>query len=76
MLRAVLQDEMVTCMKLLGAKEVSELGPRFVSASFPLRFVALTCGRTQINSRMVERDIFDGGAGLDKAGLWTARAKL
>lgn len=30
----------------------------------------------QINSRMVERDIFDGGAGLDSVGLWTSRAKL
>ncbi|KAK3330783.1 FMN-dependent dehydrogenase-domain-containing protein [Apodospora peruviana] len=54
----ILQGEMDTCMKLLGVKEVSELGPRF------------------INSRMVERDIFDGGAGLDKAGLWAPKAKL
>ncbi|KAK1833859.1 L-lactate ferricytochrome c oxidoreductase [Podospora conica] len=54
----ILQDEIVTCMKLLGVTEVSELGPRY------------------INSRMVERDIFDGGAGLDKTGLWTGRAKL
>ncbi|KAK3366859.1 FMN-dependent dehydrogenase-domain-containing protein [Lasiosphaeria ovina] len=54
----ILQGEIETCMKLLGVKDVSELGPRF------------------INSRMVERDIFDGGAGLDKAGLWTSRAKL
>lgn len=30
----------------------------------------------QINSRMVERDIFDGGSGLDKNGLWVPRAKL
>ncbi|KAK4240322.1 hypothetical protein C8A03DRAFT_42128 [Achaetomium macrosporum] len=30
-----------------------------------------------INTRVVERDIFDGGAGLDKSGLWTSsRAKL
>jgi len=27
----VLQDEIDTCMKLLGVKEISELGPRFVS---------------------------------------------
>jgi hypothetical protein len=30
----------------------------------------------QVNTRMVERDIFDGDAGLDKSGLWTAKAKL
>lgn len=30
----VLQDEMVTCMKLLGVKDISELGPRCVSYSF------------------------------------------
>ncbi|KAK1757838.1 FMN-dependent dehydrogenase-domain-containing protein [Echria macrotheca] len=54
----ILQGEIETCMKLLGVKEVSELGPRF------------------INSRMVERDIFDGGAGLDRHGLWVSRAKL
>ncbi|KAK4131689.1 FMN-linked oxidoreductase [Trichocladium antarcticum] len=54
----ILQGEIVTCMKMLGAKDLSELGPRF------------------INTRMVERDIFDGGAGLDTSGLWTSRAKL
>lgn len=46
-------------MKLLGVKNVSELGPRFV------------------NTRMLERDIYDGDAGLDRTGLWTAsKAKL
>ncbi|KAH8910412.1 FMN-dependent dehydrogenase [Coniochaeta sp. PMI_546] len=54
----ILQGEIDTCMKLLGAKNVSDLGPRFV------------------NARVVERDIFDGDAGLDKSGLWTSRAKL
>ena len=29
----------------------------------------------QINSRMVERDIYDGDPGLDRSGLWT-KAKL
>ncbi|KAJ9137879.1 FMN-dependent dehydrogenase [Pleurostoma richardsiae] len=47
----ILQAETETCMRLLGAKSVEELGPRF------------------INARAVERDIFDGGAGLDEAGL-------
>ncbi|KAL2138794.1 hypothetical protein VTI28DRAFT_6225 [Corynascus sepedonium] len=55
----ILQGEILTCMKMMGAKDISELGPRF------------------INTRMVERDIFDGDAGLDRSGLWTsARAKL
>ncbi|KAK4247403.1 cytochrome b5-like protein [Corynascus novoguineensis] len=55
----ILQGEILTCMKMMGAKDISELGPRF------------------INTRMVERDIFDGDAGLDRSGLWTSgRAKL
>ncbi|KAL2175446.1 cytochrome b5-like protein [Thermothelomyces heterothallicus CBS 202.75] len=55
----ILQGEIVTCMKMMGARNLSELGPRF------------------INTRMVERDIFDGDAGLDRSGLWTpSRAKL
>ncbi|KAK3336268.1 FMN-dependent dehydrogenase-domain-containing protein [Cercophora scortea] len=55
----ILQAEIDTCMKLLGVKEVSELGPRF------------------INSRVVERDIFDGDSGLDRVGLWAPpKAKL
>ncbi|KAK3985689.1 FMN-dependent dehydrogenase-domain-containing protein [Cladorrhinum sp. PSN332] len=52
----ILQGEIQTCMRMIGAKDISELGPRF------------------INTRMVERDIFDGGAGLDRSGLWTSRA--
>ncbi|KAM0276112.1 hypothetical protein ACHAQH_007086 [Verticillium albo-atrum] len=53
----ILQSEMETCMRLLGARTVADLGPRF------------------INSRMVERDIYDGEPGLDKGGLWT-KSKL
>ncbi|EAQ89381.1 hypothetical protein CHGG_06000 [Chaetomium globosum CBS 148.51] len=55
----ILQGEIETCMKMMGAKDLSELGSRF------------------INTRAVERDIFDGDAGLDRSGLWTSsRAKL
>ncbi|KAK4140027.1 cytochrome b5-like protein [Dichotomopilus funicola] len=55
----ILQGEIETCMKMMGAKDLSELGPRF------------------INTSIVERDIFNGGAGLDRSGLWTSsRAKL
>ncbi|KJZ73529.1 hypothetical protein HIM_07085 [Hirsutella minnesotensis 3608] len=53
----ILEAETATCMRLLGAKNTSELGPHFV------------------NSRRVERDIYDGDPGLDKRGLW-ARSKL
>ncbi|KAL2212441.1 FMN-dependent dehydrogenase [Sarocladium strictum] len=53
----ILTAEMATCMRLLGAKNISELGPKF------------------INTRRVERDIYDGEPGLDKRGLWE-RAKL
>ncbi|KAH8893829.1 hypothetical protein GQ53DRAFT_745284 [Thozetella sp. PMI_491] len=53
----ILHGEIITCMKLLGAKTVADLGPRFV------------------NARMVERDIFDGDAGIDRTGLWS-KAKL
>ncbi|RYP76154.1 hypothetical protein DL771_001978 [Monosporascus sp. 5C6A] len=48
----ILKAETETCMKLLGVKDVSELGPK------------------HINTRMVERDIFDGDAGLETFGLW------
>ncbi|KAK2065154.1 FMN-dependent dehydrogenase [Colletotrichum caudatum] len=54
----ILKDEMETCMKLLGAKSVGDLGPHF------------------INTRAVERDIYDGEPGIEnKVGLW-ARSKL
>ncbi|KAG9248841.1 FMN-dependent dehydrogenase-domain-containing protein [Calycina marina] len=53
----ILEAETATCMKLLGAAKVSDLGPKF------------------INSRAVERDIYDGHAGLEKLGLWV-QAKL
>ncbi|PQE20864.1 FMN-dependent dehydrogenase protein [Rutstroemia sp. NJR-2017a BBW] len=48
----ILKAEMETCMRLLGAEKVSELGLK------------------HINARAVERDIYDGSAGLEKLGLW------
>ncbi|KAG9238368.1 FMN-dependent dehydrogenase-domain-containing protein [Amylocarpus encephaloides] len=48
----ILNDEIDTCMRLLGVDRVSELGPK------------------HINSRAVERDIYDGHAGMEKLGLW------
>lgn len=79
---AVLQAEMQTCMRLLGAKNIDELGPRFVCHSvflllraFLLFVLALT-NLPQINSRAVERDIYDGEPGLDKNGLWEKAASV
>ncbi|KAL7628599.1 hypothetical protein AAE478_000114 [Parahypoxylon ruwenzoriense] len=55
----ILKAETETCMRLLGAQSVSDLGPR------------------HINSRKVERDIFDGEAGLETPGLWArVRSRL
>lgn len=53
----ILQGEMETCMRLLGAETIEQLGPRFV------------------NSRVVERDIYDGPPNLD-TGLWSPKAKI
>ncbi|PHH76508.1 hypothetical protein CDD82_3958 [Ophiocordyceps australis] len=53
----ILEAEMATCMRLLGAKSIAELGPIF------------------INSRHVERDIYDGDPGLDKR-VFRASTKL
>lgn len=68
-------------MKLLGVKNASELGPRYVSAtpatSYRLVPVGLTRVPLQINTRKVERDIFDGDANLETFGLWEkVRSKL
>ncbi|CAI6095581.1 unnamed protein product [Clonostachys chloroleuca] len=49
----ILEAETATCMRLLGAKTISDLGPRF------------------INTRRVERDIYDGDSGIEKKGLWS-----
>ncbi|KAK7744847.1 hypothetical protein SLS53_003080 [Cytospora paraplurivora] len=52
----ILQAEVETAMRLLGAGTVDALGPRFV------------------NTRIVERDIYDGEANLDETGLWEEAA--
>ncbi|KAJ0380813.1 hypothetical protein COL26b_001102 [Colletotrichum chrysophilum] len=54
----ILKAETETCMRLLGAKNISELGPKF------------------INTRQVERDIYDGESGLEnRVSLWV-KSKL
>ncbi|KFA66307.1 hypothetical protein S40285_01866 [Stachybotrys chlorohalonatus IBT 40285] len=55
----ILSAETATCMRLLGAKNVSELGPHL------------------INTRRVERDIYDGEPNLGQNGLWAkVKSKL
>lgn len=56
-------------MRLLGVEKVSELGPKHVS-HIMLRPAVSYLMKAQVNSRAVERDIFDGDAGLEKIGLW------
>ncbi|KAM3543129.1 hypothetical protein ARSEF1564_003934 [Beauveria bassiana] len=53
----LLQAEIATAMRLLGAGTISDLRP--------------SC----LNTRRVERDIYDGEPGLDRQGLWT-KSKL
>lgn len=64
----VLKAEIETCMRLLGVEKVSELSPKHVSN--PRRETIAHVYFSQINSRAVERDIYDGQAGLEKLGLW------
>ncbi len=58
----ILSSEIETCMRLLGAETVADLGPRF------------------INTRAIERDIYDGPSGVEKMGnfgLWESlKSKL
>lgn len=48
----ILKAETETCMRLLGAETVNQLGPQFV------------------NTRSVERDIYDGPDNLPRPSLW------
>lgn len=77
--RIVLQAETETCMRLMGAKDVSELGPRFVrvpSSSSETSLVWLRnqmhslTSMNQVNTSIIERDIYNGPSNLDKSGLW------
>lgn len=72
-------------MRLLGAETVEELGPKHVSIfstssppstqSFsahipPSDFEAKQHALSKVNTRMLERDIYDGPAGLEKLNMW------
>lgn len=82
----ILKAETETAMRLLGVERVEDLGLKHVSfVSFPIvvQFRVLICGYfslrrlvpladvcNQINARAVERDVYDGPAGLEKLALW------
>lgn len=81
----VLQAEVETAMRLLGAGTVAALGPKFVSRTTYLSilrapFVPLPglsqfhADIHQVNTRIVERDIYDGEPNLDETGLWEEAA--
>lgn len=63
----VLADETKTCMQLLGVEKVSDLGPEYVSHPFHSCRMKMVTDTLQINSRIVEQQIYDGPSGLAKA---------
>ncbi|KAF2221452.1 FMN-dependent dehydrogenase-domain-containing protein [Elsinoe ampelina] len=68
----IIKAETKTAMRLLGAERVDQLGPQHVSCikrdAVPRRRGLIT--NFQINARAVERDVYDGPAGLEKLGMW------
>lgn len=88
LMSTVLKAEVETCMRLLGVERIDQLGPQHVSLSFPsLRlnnlFVNLMLTPpNQVNTRALEREIYDGPAGFGNLGLTnqqtapSARSKL
>lgn len=73
----ILKAETETAMRLLGVERVDQLGMQHVSVDRPPYWGSMTGAdeREQVNARAVERDVFDGPAGLEKLGLWV-QAKL
>ena len=61
-------------MRLLGVEKIEDLGPKHVSDDLTMLLPCILI-YFQINSRMVERDIYDGPAGFEKFGLWV-KARL
>lgn len=59
----VLADESKTCMRLLGAETVDALGPQHVWPWPP--YILVNTNSSQINTRMVEQQIYDGPTGLE-----------
>lgn len=54
-------------MQLLGVEKISDLGPEYVSFSVHTTLLEQGADNLQINSRIVEQQIYDGPSGLAKA---------
>ncbi|KAG6216288.1 hypothetical protein E4U50_006144 [Claviceps purpurea] len=59
----ILQAETVTCMRLLGAKTISDLGPHLINAR-------------RVEAQVYDADGQAGLEGRSQKGLWTGRSKL
>ncbi|KAG6195882.1 hypothetical protein E4U10_001461 [Claviceps purpurea] len=59
----ILQAETVTCMRLLGAKTISDLGPHLINAR-------------RVEAQVYDADGQAGSEGRSQKGLWTGRSKL
>ena len=75
----ILKAEVETAMRLLAVERVDQLGPQHVSLSFSghddrdflsSRFADFAL--QQVNTRAVERDIYDGPTGFSKVGMWVS----
>ena len=75
----VLKAETETAMRLLGVEKIEQLGLQHVSdfdTDTDNILGMLTVG-FQVNTRALERDIYDGPANLDRPSLWeNVRSKL
>jgi hypothetical protein len=61
-------------MRLLGVEKVNELSPQHVSCQ-TLLLVSLA-NSLQINTRLVENEIYDGSANISQGFFGKAKAKL
>lgn len=72
----IIKAEVETAMRLLGVEKVEELGMQHVSEIVQWTILEHKLTVVQINTKAVERDIYDGGAGsLEKLGMWV-KSKL
>jgi len=67
----VYKEEIETCMRLLGVEKFSELGLKHVSLTkLSVSDIIMLIYMPQVNARALERDIYDGPAGLEKLTMW------
>ena len=70
----VLQSELKTAMRLLGAQMVQDLGPTLVCHDI----IAFSeCNdhayqTRQVNTRIIEQQLYDGPPGLEKFEMWVS----